>query len=1006
MRCVRSSPRPACVVAVATLVALIAGLLPVLAPPASAAASDGDVPELWRTYAPRVFFDPQERYLPTSVEHIVEHATLHSNGFAYTDLTVDSPELTAADPGDHLTIDTAAWGGMAPVAHPELSGHLLSEAPMYVTQETKADTIEITYWMVYAYNGCALAQVKSHGVWFARIWRSAVTEIFEWCPGGTHQGDIERVRVEVDRSTHQPISVTFRRHSKETTLAWNEVGKTGTHPHVFPGLNSHANYAAEGVHRTLTDGEANMFGLLYNGSQALAGVLHPLVGLSLLFGKTVQDVTMVDVNNRTATIADPPNRGRVVWEPWQRGEGLVAVEPGLAIWDFPGRWGPEQTNTPLHKLSKKRNNSHVELNAMRWAFALAMAQSGQKTVSGPDGPLHKDDVIVDSVVLAAAPLAGSIEVFVGDELLCEGDDCEVLMREHDRIEIVPVLDPATQFLAGWGGVCEATDGEACVVSHDDVSGRAAAAAVIDNIGIAAHGPGPTGTVSVWNDAGDQVCDRVEYCEADGRVGDTFTVEAHLDPDPEIEVRFLNWLNGCEGTSMTCEVTVDEPTRVAVDADVHFPLVVVERELDMNRSYLIEGHWEINKTKGAETLQLAHVRSSTDESVFAMANEPIVIVSEAQPGYDSHGASLESMELVLTRDTLGEGELTGSVDGHWERQWGYGHHNFTRTPGGWAIDGALDWESGDMHLFLDADDGLGSWRSAEVAFDAIWADSTITVDGPGRVEVLRGGEVVGTATASSPLTTTILSDQVVVTDDPVAVPASGWAVLAWLGSDGGVRLDSWSGDVAGVGTHIVSLPLGTGLDLAARMVGAEDNRWYTGEVAQGASRIGGKQGLYWGVGTVEVSGHEARLVSARLAAQVNHQMEAEFLEIGVLELSIDESGLLSTDHVAGTIRVDQHHPGRPPARHCRGGRRDRTARRRGRCARAGGRRRARRGSCRAGVSPRRWRGAVPRRLIHSVLLRRGAAGRRRVASAPWHGTSATERCTETSRSPTSARRSHS
>ncbi|MEM8621561.1 MAG: Vps62-related protein [Actinomycetota bacterium] len=785
-------------IALLTLVALIATMVPTLSTSAPAQASN--IPEYWRTYAPRVFFDPQERYLPTSVEHIIDNAILRSGLNHYHDLTIDSPELAEARSHDALLIAESAWGGMDPVAHPELGGHMLSEAPMYVTQYTNPDTntIDITYWMIYAYNGCALAEVLSLGAWWM-FWQDTVTERFEWCPGGVHQGDIERVRVSIDADTREPLTITYRAHSEETTYAWNEVEKTGTHPHVYPGLNSHANYHREGVHMAMSSAETNMFRAAYNLIHS-GGLWMPGVGPMLLAFRTVLDVVMVDVNNASATIANPPNRDRVVWEPWQHGEGLVAVESGVGIWDYPGQWGPDETNVPLDWLSSKRNNSHIELNAMKWLFELAMSTTGQRKVPGPEGPLHKTDVLFDDVVVASAPIHGEVTLDVDGEQICVGEECETTVVDEEVVTLTANYDPQTEFFDSWLGACADEDSEQCALDHSEIHGITGTGALIDKIGLSVEGPGPTGFVSVYADDGSVLCDHEEMCHVDGVVGDTFTVEAHLDTDDGLGIEFTGWSDLCDGQDMTCEVTLTAPIREMITAEVAMPKVTVPRTLDWENSSLWGGASQISEVSGATTLELEMVGLSSDSAIFEMTSAPTTIRGDrpnAEQGADS--ATIETMRLEIDRAGVYDGVFDGDGTGQWTQHPALANP-FTRDVN-WEVDGLLDWDTAD--LLLTATDDQHDVNSGTFAYTPVPMVG-VDVDGPSTVDVFHDGELVDTVVPNALVAGQVVwadAAEIDLVDTQAEVPDDGWALAPT--PDPGVRHLGWTDET---GQPVSSLAL--------------------------------------------------------------------------------------------------------------------------------------------------------------------------------------------------------
>jgi hypothetical protein len=63
-----------------------------------------------------------------------------------------------------------------------------------------------------------------------------------------HEGDWEEIAVALN-ATGQPVAAAASQHNLGVMRRWGLVRKSGTHPHVYVALGSHANYFRPGRHR-------------------------------------------------------------------------------------------------------------------------------------------------------------------------------------------------------------------------------------------------------------------------------------------------------------------------------------------------------------------------------------------------------------------------------------------------------------------------------------------------------------------------------------------------------------------------------------------------------------------------------------------------------------------------------------------------------------------------------------------------------------------------------------
>jgi len=112
-------------------------------------------------------------------------------------------------------------------------GQPLPTAPLYYAVQEYDDAIDLTYIVLYAYQGGQTARALRAGTEFNCIIPNL----------GTHQGDLERITVTLSKTadTYAVARVTFEGHGKATVFPPDQVKwEDSTHPIVHLTLNSHA----------------------------------------------------------------------------------------------------------------------------------------------------------------------------------------------------------------------------------------------------------------------------------------------------------------------------------------------------------------------------------------------------------------------------------------------------------------------------------------------------------------------------------------------------------------------------------------------------------------------------------------------------------------------------------------------------------------------------------------------------------------------------------------------
>jgi len=213
-----------------------AALLALLILPSTASASPATPdPQLLATYEPLLQFDPQEQFLPTTVQSFITDAALEQQTSPGTWDVVQGH----AAPGN--LPDTGTWrlneractpdapiGGLAcygpaagqDVDGPTTYGHVVHE---------NGETI-LEYWFFYYDDVYSYTYPPSDLFWQA------------------HEGDWEEAMV-VLSADGQPVSVGYSQHCLGQTRAWADTTRfDDTHPIVHVAVGSHANYFTAGTH--------------------------------------------------------------------------------------------------------------------------------------------------------------------------------------------------------------------------------------------------------------------------------------------------------------------------------------------------------------------------------------------------------------------------------------------------------------------------------------------------------------------------------------------------------------------------------------------------------------------------------------------------------------------------------------------------------------------------------------------------------------------------------------
>jgi len=275
----------------------------VVAAGAGRASADTPASRLLATHQPVMRFDPQERFLPTSVQSFIADATLErltQAGWVVAD--------SAPEPGDLPGPGTGVWrlneqpcsptlplGGLDCYAAAWNEEH---GAPVvYGRVVHQGDSTVLQYWYFYYDDVYSYLYPPADFLWQA------------------HEGDWEVVNV-VLSADDEPDFVGYSEHCTGTTWAWDAIKPVdGTHPVVYVAAGSHSNWLAPGTH-PIPEGciPKPVFGVLQQ-------LLLPLPQ---------------DVATGAGESAGPPGtRGAV--------SPIDKIDDGHPSWvSFPGFWGESQ----------------------------------------------------------------------------------------------------------------------------------------------------------------------------------------------------------------------------------------------------------------------------------------------------------------------------------------------------------------------------------------------------------------------------------------------------------------------------------------------------------------------------------------------------------------------------------------------------------------------------------------------------------------------------------------
>src|ERR1700722_4816634 len=195
----------------------------------------GAIQDLVNKYAPVVYLNTSEEYLPASIDWFLPQVSLMDQNGKVVSTAVTEAVLASAAATDYLSINDLA----------STTPGNLSSAPFYVRFTEvgdSSDQYDIEYWFFYAFNGCSSVGLE------LEIGSKRPSKTVEIPPFGEHQGDWEHTTVRLDATTLDVVGVFTAQHGGGAWETGNYPVYSGTQrPIVYSAFHSHATYPKIGT---------------------------------------------------------------------------------------------------------------------------------------------------------------------------------------------------------------------------------------------------------------------------------------------------------------------------------------------------------------------------------------------------------------------------------------------------------------------------------------------------------------------------------------------------------------------------------------------------------------------------------------------------------------------------------------------------------------------------------------------------------------------------------------
>ncbi|KAF9596552.1 hypothetical protein IFM89_012283 [Coptis chinensis] len=190
---------------------------------------------LVQAHSPRIYFHPDEDYLPSSVDWLFSKgALLYQKGNESNPISIQPNGLNLPQGG---TDDGAYWLDL-PIdegAKDEVKKGDLQSATTYlhIKPMLGATFTDISIWIFYPFNGPATAKVQLINIHFKKL--------------GEHIGDWEHVTLRISNFNGELWRVYFSEHDKGTWVNAAELEFEGTKFVAYSSLHGHAAYPKPGL---------------------------------------------------------------------------------------------------------------------------------------------------------------------------------------------------------------------------------------------------------------------------------------------------------------------------------------------------------------------------------------------------------------------------------------------------------------------------------------------------------------------------------------------------------------------------------------------------------------------------------------------------------------------------------------------------------------------------------------------------------------------------------------
>jgi len=157
---------------------LLCGCQPQPLPPSPKPPNpDGAFEAIVKRYAPLVRLHQNERYFPCGIEYLLQNSVLRNEGDFERNDPTQADLQKYCETGYYVEVNSSQYGGMIE------NGKVT--APIYYAIQEYADSIQISYLMLYAYQGAQTCRQLLFGNEFNFVANTL----------GVHQGDLELVVV-------------------------------------------------------------------------------------------------------------------------------------------------------------------------------------------------------------------------------------------------------------------------------------------------------------------------------------------------------------------------------------------------------------------------------------------------------------------------------------------------------------------------------------------------------------------------------------------------------------------------------------------------------------------------------------------------------------------------------------------------------------------------------------------------------------------------------------------